>query len=98
MQDTTLTVAGKAAQLDPAEFGEWFEERQRAVSNILETIKEQVVEQQIIEPLVGARIASCVVGSVFGYEEFHPRTGQPQAEQLLEMFEPALAGANASHR
>lgn len=78
-----LTVAGKVAHMNGREFADWVDSRLRAQKEILETVTEQV-GNGIIEPLVGARIASCVTGSVFGYEEFHPRAGGPPAEQMLE--------------
>jgi hypothetical protein len=77
------TVAGKAASMNAREFADWIEQRLQAQKEILETVTEQV-GNNVIEPLVGARIASCVSGSVFGYEEFHPRAGSPSAEQVLD--------------
>lgn len=84
----TLTVAGKAATLESGqEFDEWVDQRLLAQRSILDTVKDAVRADQI-EPVAGARIMSCVAGSIFGYEEFHPRQGQPAAEQLLEMLDP----------
>jgi hypothetical protein len=77
------TVAGKAASMDAREFSDWIEQRLNAQKEILESVTEQVANANL-EPLVGARIASCVAGSVFGYEEFHPRAGTPPAEQVLD--------------
>lgn len=79
----TLTVASRARDLSPSDFGDWIDERRQAQDAILESVKDQVSSQSI-EPLVGARIASCVSGSIFGYEEFHPRGDTPPAEQLME--------------
>ncbi len=98
MEGTTLTVASKTSRLSPAEFSDWIDERLLAVRAILDTVKEQVGEQQI-EPIVGARIASCVAGSVFGYEEFHPRGSMPPAEQFLETLNADLRYSGApEHR
>jgi hypothetical protein len=77
------TVAGRAAGMDAREFSDWIEQRLVAQKEILESVAEQVANANL-EPLVGARIASCVAGSVFGYEEFHPRAGAPAAEQVLD--------------
>jgi hypothetical protein len=87
MEGTTLTVASKTAQFTAREFSEWIDQRQTALQTILETVKKEV-GQQHIEPLVAARISSCVAGSVYGYEEFHPRGPAPSAEQLLEALSP----------
>lgn len=94
MEGTMLTVAAKASHLSSSEFSDWIDERRDAVNAILETIKDEVGSNRI-EPLVGARIASCVTGSVFGYEEFHPRGVTPPAEQFLEALSPqgSLAGS-----
>jgi hypothetical protein len=96
VKEDTLTVASKARQLEPGDFPRWLHERELTVSAILDTVKEQVAEEKI-EPIVGARIASCVAGSVFGYEEFHPRGDTPPAEQFLEALSPhterGLAGS-----
>jgi hypothetical protein len=97
VKEDTLTVASRASQFDPHEFGDWIDDRLRSVSNILDTVKEQVSELKI-EPLVGARIASCVAGSVFGYEEFHPRGATPPAEQFLEALGPQQRGLATASR
>jgi len=94
MEGTTLTVASKASQFSPSEFSDWLDERREAVSTIVESVKDEV-NQGRIEPIVGARIASCVAGSVFGYEEFHPRGMTPPAEQLLEALDPKRGLARA---
>lgn len=80
-----LTVAVQASQLGQQEFSPWLRQRYEAVGNILESVEKQVT-QGIIEPIVGARIASCVSGGVFGYEEFHPRGDAASAEQMLDVL------------
>lgn len=92
----TLTVASRVIPLNAEDFGNWLDERKRALGAIFETVKEQVSEETI-EPIVAARIISCVAGSVFGYEEFHPRAGTPPVEQLLEALRP-YADSGASRR
>jgi hypothetical protein len=97
VKEDALTVASKAARFDSNGFAEWIDDRLRAVSSILDTVKDEVSNDRI-EPLVAARIASCVAGSSFGYEEFHPRGGTPPAEQLLEALSPHDRGLAESTR
>lgn len=81
--DNRNTIAGQAAQLEPGNFRGWLQQRQKAVDEILDTVAD-TVEKEALEPVAGARIVACVTGSAFGYEEFHPRTGQPTAELMLD--------------
>lgn len=86
------SVTKRFAQLSPSEFRSEVERTWQAGQQILNTVCEQV-EQQQIQPLDGAKIASCVAGTLLGYEEFHPR-GIQDSPQLTDALMWSVTGAS----
>lgn len=74
------TVA-RFASIDAPDFKQELERRGQVVARLEQQVS-QAVEQDQITPLEGLKIVSCVHGTLYAYEEFHPR-GQSTPEQSI---------------
>lgn len=76
------TVAGRYSQMQGSEFRAELGNAWKALDDVVNTVIDNV-ENQNLKPIDGIRAVAALTGSVFGYEEFHPRTGQPTLSTIL---------------
>lgn len=69
------SIASRYASLDPSKFSDEVERVWAAISDVKETVTRNVAEGNL-RPIDGIRTLACMTGGAFGYEEFHPRSGQ----------------------
>ena len=74
------SVQQRYGQMSPSQFRTEAEKTWEALSQVKDTIVDQV-EQNNLRPIDAVKSIACLTGSVFGYEEFHPRSGQMQLQQ-----------------
>lgn len=78
---TWTTVTSRYQAMSPSQFRQESEKVWEALSQIKDTIVDQV-DQNNLRPIDAVKSIACLTGSVFGYEEFHPRHGQQSPESL----------------
>jgi hypothetical protein len=91
-QVTQASVSTRYATMEREDFGPEIDRAWKAAQDVVGVIKEHV-EASNLRPIDGIKVISCLTGSLFGYEDFHPRSGQNPLSDLL-YTSPPLAGSD----
>lgn len=76
------SILTRYAKMDKEDFRSELDKAWKAIEDVSRVVIDHV-ENGNLRPIDGIRAMSCLSGSAFGYEEFHPRSGQSQYPTVL---------------